>query len=76
MLLASFFILNRYARDITTPAPLPNPDPIYPYVHSLSIIPNRAAILKSVQIPDALPSDHPPGSDFSLVAGNFEEVYV
>lgn len=48
---------------------------IYPYVHSLSNIPNRAAMLKRVQIPDILPSDLPPGSSFSLVAGDFEEVY-
>jgi carnosine N-methyltransferase len=48
---------------------------IYPYVHSLSNLPNRAAMLKRVQIPDVLPSDLPPGSNFSLVAGDFEEVY-
>lgn|SRR6266850_3368012 len=48
---------------------------IYPYVHSLSNIPNRAAMLKRVQIPDVLPSDLPQGSNFSLVAGDFEEVY-
>jgi carnosine N-methyltransferase len=48
---------------------------IYPYVHSLSNVPNRAAMLKRVQIPDVLPSDLPAGSNFSLVAGDFEEVY-
>jgi carnosine N-methyltransferase len=32
-------------------------------------------MLKSVQIPDVLPSDLPQGSNFSLVAGDFEEVY-
>jgi len=32
-------------------------------------------MLKRVQIPDVLPSDLPPGSNFSLVAGDFEEVY-
>jgi len=32
-------------------------------------------MLKSVQIPDVLPSDLPPGSNFSLVAGDFEEVF-
>jgi carnosine N-methyltransferase len=48
---------------------------IYPYIHSLSNVPNRAATLKRVQIPDVLPSDLPPGSNFSLVAGDFEEVY-
>ena len=38
-------------------------------------MPNRAAMLKRVKIPDVLPSDLPPGSNFSLVAGDFEEVY-
>lgn len=32
-------------------------------------------MLKRVQIPDVLPSDLPQGSNFSLVAGDFEEVY-
>jgi carnosine N-methyltransferase len=32
-------------------------------------------MLKHVQIPDVLPSDLPPGSNFSLVAGDFEDVY-
>ena len=48
---------------------------IYPYVHTLSNVPDRAAVLKRVQIPDVLPSDLPPGSNFSLIAGDFEEVY-
>jgi len=67
MLLASFFILNRTQQV--------HQHTIYPYVHSLSNIPNRAAMLKRVQIPDVLPSDLPPWSNFSLVAGDFEEVY-
>jgi len=67
MLLTSFFILNRTQQA--------HQHTIYPYVHSLSNIPNRAAMLKRVQIPDVLPSDLPPGSNFSLVAGDFEEVY-
>ena len=32
-------------------------------------------MLKRVQIPDVRPSDLPRGSNFSLVAGDFEEVY-
>ena len=32
-------------------------------------------MLKRVQIPDILPSDLPPGSNFSLVAGDFEDIY-
>ncbi|KAH9045932.1 N2227-domain-containing protein [Lactarius hengduanensis] len=67
MLLASFFILNRtqQVRQHT----------IYPYIHTLSNVPDRAALLKQVQIPDVLPSELPSGSNFSLVAGDFEEVY-
>ncbi|KAH9955366.1 N2227-domain-containing protein [Russula dissimulans] len=67
MLLTSFFILNRTQQV--------HQHTIYPYVHSLSNTPNRPAVLKRVQIPDVLPSDLPPGSNFSLVAGDFEEVY-
>ncbi|KAI9459315.1 N2227-domain-containing protein [Russula earlei] len=67
MLLTSFFILNRTQQV--------HQHTIYPYVHSLSNLPDRTAMLKCVQIPDVLPSDLPPGSNFSLVAGDFEEVY-
>lgn len=41
----------------------------------MSNLPNNAALLRPVTIPDALPSDLPAGSDFSLVAGDFEEIY-
>jgi len=67
MLLASFFILNR-TKSV-------NEHSIFPYVHSLSNIPDRDALLKEVKFPDVLPSDLPFGSNFSLVAGDFEEVY-
>ncbi|KAF8834496.1 N2227-domain-containing protein [Paxillus ammoniavirescens] len=48
---------------------------IYPYIHSFSNIPSKAAMLRAVKIPDVRPSDIPPGTDFSLVAGDFEEIY-
>ncbi|KAF8263276.1 N2227-like protein-domain-containing protein [Lactarius quietus] len=67
MLLTSFFILNRTQQV--------HQHTIYPYAHTLSNVPDRAAVLKRIQIPDVLPSDLPPGSNFSLVAGDFEEVY-
>ncbi|KAG7445355.1 N2227-domain-containing protein [Guyanagaster necrorhizus] len=67
MLLASFFILNR-TDEIKKYT-------IYPYVHSFSNIYSRSTILRAISIPDVLPSDLPPGSDFSLVAGDFEEIY-
>ncbi|KAH8112811.1 N2227-domain-containing protein [Phellopilus nigrolimitatus] len=67
MLLSSFFILNRTESL--------HQHTFYPHVHSLSNIPDRAALLRPVTIPDALPSDIPGGVNFSLVAGDFEEVY-
>ncbi|KAK0199327.1 N2227-like protein-domain-containing protein [Desarmillaria ectypa] len=67
MLLASFFILNR-TDEIKKYT-------IYPYVHSFSNVCSRSTMLRAISIPDVLPSDLPPGSDFSLVAGDFEEIY-
>ncbi|SRR5258708_1639431 len=87
MLLTSFFMLNRYARAfqarLSSSSINPNPvkDPTNTPTQSiliplpLSNISDRAAMLKRVQIPDVLPSDLPPGSNSSLVAGDFEEVY-
>ncbi|TFY80859.1 hypothetical protein EWM64_g3160 [Hericium alpestre] len=67
MLLSSFFILNR--TDAV------NQHTIYPYVHSFSNLRSKDALLRPVKIPDILPSDLLPGSNFSLVAGDFEEIY-
>lgn len=67
MLLPSYFILNRTEKI--------NQHTIYPYVHSFSNVPNHSAMMRSVSIPDVLPSGLPPGSNFSLVAGDFEEIY-
>ncbi|GJJ14703.1 hypothetical protein Clacol_008970 [Clathrus columnatus] len=52
-----------------------NEHTIYPYIHSFSNTLSSLNMLRSVTIPDVLPSDIPKGSDFSLVAGDFEEVY-
>jgi len=67
MLLSSYLILNR-TESI-------GEHTIYPYIHSFSNIPSKEALLRPVKIPDVLPSDLPPGADFSLVAGDFEEIY-
>ncbi|KAF8551840.1 N2227-domain-containing protein [Imleria badia] len=67
MLLSSYLILNK-TESI-------GEHTIYPYIHSFSNIPCKDALLRPVKIPDVLPSDLPPGSDFSLVAGDFEEIY-
>jgi len=67
MLLSSYFILNR-TDEIRKHT-------IYPYIHSFSNVASREAMLGSVSIPDVLPSALSSGSDFSLVAGDFEEIY-
>ncbi|KAL7284714.1 hypothetical protein ACG7TL_002020 [Trametes sanguinea] len=69
MLLASFYMLNRTDEV--------HQHTIYPYVHSFSNIVNDEGLLRPIKIPDVLPSSLPPGSDFSLVAGecDFEEIY-
>ncbi|THH28862.1 hypothetical protein EUX98_g5320 [Antrodiella citrinella] len=67
MLLASFFILNR-TEGI-------NQHVLYPYVHSFSNIRDGEGLLRPVFIPDVSPSALPPTANFSLVAGDFEEIY-
>lgn len=85
MLLASFFVLNRYVstppftqRAIYTPTRTDavNQHTIYPYVHSFSNLPNNAAMLRPITIPDVMPSSLPQGSNFSLVAGECVAVGV
>ncbi|KAF5367133.1 hypothetical protein D9758_003878 [Tetrapyrgos nigripes] len=66
MLLTSFLILNR-SEEVKIHT-------IYPYVHSFSNVPTRASMLRAISIPDVLPN-LPAGSNFSLVAGDFEEIY-
>lgn len=67
MLLASFFILNRTNAV--------NEYTIYPYVHSFSNIRDKTALLRPISFPDVSPSSLPADSNFSLVAGDFEEIY-
>ncbi|KAL0945887.1 hypothetical protein HGRIS_012171 [Hohenbuehelia grisea] len=67
MLLSSYLMLNKTEQI--------EKFTIHPYVHSFSNVPNRDAMLREVRIPDVLPTGLPPGSDFSLVAGDFEEIY-
>lgn len=66
MLLASHFILNRTSKI--------NQHTIYPFVHSFSNLRKKEDLLRAITVPDVLPSDIL-GQDFSLVAGDFEEVY-
>ncbi|TFK75538.1 N2227-domain-containing protein [Pluteus cervinus] len=67
MLLASFFILNR-TESIGKYT-------IFPYIHSFSNIGALDAMLRPIKIPDVLPTALPLQANFSLVAGDFEEVY-
>lgn len=67
MLLTSSFILNRTESL--------NQHVLHPYAHSFSNIPEASALLREIRIPDVLPSDLPKESNFSMVAGDFEEIY-
>jgi carnosine N-methyltransferase len=83
MLLPSYYVLNErvhilsgqfvayFAHRIATI----NQHTIYPYIHSLSNATSPEALLRGVSFPDILPSSLPPGSKFSMVAGDFEEIY-
>ncbi|CAG8683221.1 17001_t:CDS:10, partial [Acaulospora morrowiae] len=48
---------------------------IYPFIHSFSNIISSDDQLRPVYIPDALPSSVPPDANFSMVAGDFIEIY-
>ncbi|CEL53274.1 UPF0586 protein [Rhizoctonia solani AG-1 IB] len=67
MLLASYFVLNRTRAKFE--------HTIHPFIHSISNTVSARSLLRAVQIPDVFPSDLPPGANFSLVAGDFEEIY-
>ncbi|SNX87182.1 related to UPF0586 protein C9orf41 homolog [Melanopsichium pennsylvanicum] len=67
MLLASHYILNKSSRV--------NQHTIYPFVHSSSNWRCADDMLRAVRIPDVLPSSVPQTSEFSMVAGEFCEVY-
>lgn len=67
MLLASFFMLNRTSQA--------NQHKIFPYVHTFSNLPKKDAMLRAIYVPDVSPTSLPATSEFSLVAGDFEEIY-
>lgn len=67
MLFSSNFILNRVSA--------PEEFSIYPFIHSFSNIRDTEQQLAPIKIPDVLPSSLPPTADFSMVAGDFIEVY-
>ncbi|ELU42925.1 N2227-like domain-containing protein [Rhizoctonia solani AG-1 IA] len=65
--------LGRLAWDVAAKAKFEHT--IHPFIHSISNTVSARSLLRAVQVPDVLPSDLPPGSNFSLVAGDFEEIY-
>ena len=70
MLIASHFVLNQ-----TTS---PGSHSIFPYLHSYSNhLTTGTHLLRRVSIPDVVPADvlDGKGGEFSLVAGDFEEIY-
>jgi carnosine N-methyltransferase len=48
---------------------------LYPFIHSFSNIKSDSEQLSPVMIPDTLPANLPSTVDFSMVAGDFIEVY-
>ncbi|KAL1921350.1 uncharacterized protein VTP21DRAFT_11066 [Calcarisporiella thermophila] len=67
MLLTSHFILNR--------AKIAKEHTIFPYIHSFSNVVSAQDQLQPVLIPDIAPGNLPSTADFSMVAGDFLEVY-
>ncbi|GAC97685.1 hypothetical protein PHSY_005271 [Pseudozyma hubeiensis SY62] len=67
MLLASHYILNKSSQI--------DEHVIYPFVHSSSNWRTADDMLRPIRIPDVLPSSLPQTSEFSMVAGEFCEVY-
>ncbi|WFD34260.1 carnosine N-methyltransferase [Malassezia cuniculi] len=68
MLLPSHFILNNTSRV--------REHTIYPYIHSASNWVSTEDMLRPVHFPDVLPTMLSPNADFSMVAGEFVEVYA
>jgi len=67
MLLGSNFILNCMSE--------PHQFRIYPWIHSFSNTEKTEHQIAPIDIPDVLPGNIPPNTNFSMVAGDFVEVY-
>ncbi|KAJ3255088.1 hypothetical protein HK103_006631 [Boothiomyces macroporosus] len=69
MLLASNFILNQIEK--------PHSVTIYPYIHQFSNMPSADIQTKALTFPDVqIFNSFPKSADFSMVAGDFTEVYT
>ncbi|XP_028658190.1 carnosine N-methyltransferase [Erpetoichthys calabaricus] len=68
MLFSSNFVLNRCSEV--------NSRTLYPWIHQFSNNKQSADQTRPVHFPDVNPQSLPPNSDFSMVAGDFLEVYT
>ncbi|XP_046871747.1 carnosine N-methyltransferase [Hypomesus transpacificus] len=68
MLFSSNFVLNRCDKV--------NSFTLYPWIHQFSNIKRSADQTRPITFPDVNPQSLPPTSDFSMVAGDFQEVYT
>lgn len=67
MLLMSNFILNRCSEA--------NEFTIHPWIHTFSNQKSMSSQTQAICIPDILPGNIPEGTDFSMIAGEFLDVY-
>ncbi|XP_055055052.1 carnosine N-methyltransferase [Misgurnus anguillicaudatus] len=68
MLFSSNFVLNRCDGENTLT--------VYPWIHQFSNNKTSSDQTRPVTFPDVNPQSLPPDSDFSMVAGDFQEVYT
>ncbi|XP_030647685.1 carnosine N-methyltransferase [Chanos chanos] len=68
MLFSSHFVLNRCDKE--------NAMTLYPWVHQFSNNKRSSDQTRPIFFPDVNPQSLPPNSDFSMVAGDFLEVYT
>ncbi|KAL0979669.1 hypothetical protein UPYG_G00188040 [Umbra pygmaea] len=68
MLFSSNFVLNRCEKI--------NSMTLYPWIHQFSNNKRSSDQTRSITFPDVNPQSLPPNSDFSMVAGDFQEVYT
>ncbi|XP_068092652.1 carnosine N-methyltransferase isoform X2 [Hyperolius riggenbachi] len=68
MLFSSNFVLNRCSEV--------NAFKLYPWIHQFSNNVRSADQVRPVYFPDVNPHDLPPNSNFSMTAGDFQEIYT
>ncbi|KAK6312890.1 hypothetical protein J4Q44_G00162370 [Coregonus suidteri] len=68
MLFSSNFVLNRCEKV--------NSMTLYPWIHQFSNNKRSSDQTRPITFPDVNPQSLPPNSDFSMVAGDFQEVYT